>query len=247
MALDISFQDKQTKEGGLDLREKGRGADGSTIATDRRLYMQLFAFTGCTDPAPLVDALEAQGLAGVLYAELNDPTGIGLLTFSEDPNHFVEVVRPFVKDAPFGDLDFKPEFTLFGRTYTIGYEQDLEETLIRRPIRHATHPDWPWAVWYPLRRSGRFENLPRDEQRKMLMEHGGIGMAYGRADHAHDVRLACHGFDVNDNDFIAGLMGKELYPLSMVVQHMRKTKQTSEYLEQLGPFFVGKALWQHAG
>jgi len=29
-----------------------------------------------------------------------------------------------------------------------------------------------------------------------------------------------------------------------MVQAMRKTRQTAEFLEQLGPFFVGKAVWQ---
>lgn len=79
------------------------------------------------------------------------------------------------------------------------------------------------------------------------MEHGGIGRAYGEADLAHDVRLACHGLGTEDNDFIAGLVGKELYPLSQLVQRMRKTKQTSLYLEKLGPFFIGKAIWQNKG
>ena len=41
----------------------------------------------------------------------------------------------------------------------------------------------------------------------MLMEHGGIGRAFGKGDLAHDVRLACHGLDPNDNDFVAGLVG----------------------------------------
>ena len=27
---------------------------------------------------------------------------------------------------------------------------------------------------------------------------------------------------------------------------MRKTRQTSRYMEQMGPFFVGKAIWQKA-
>jgi chlorite dismutase len=34
-------------------------------------------------------------------------------------------------------------------------------------------------------------------------------------------------------------------PLSAIVQRMRKTKQTSLHLERLGPFFVGKAIWQN--
>ena len=47
-------------------------------------------------------------------------------------------------------------------------------------------------------------------------------------------------FDVDDNDFVIGLMGAELYPLSRIVQDMRKTQQTALYIESLGPFFVGK-------
>ena len=37
-----------------------------------------------------------------------------------------------------------------------------------------------------------------------------------------------------------GLIGKDLHPLSHVVQAMRKTKKTSEYISQMGPFFVGR-------
>ena len=33
-------------------------------------------------------------------------------------------------------------------------------------------------------------------------------------------------------------------PLSALVQAMRKTQQTSLYLDRLGPFFVGRAVWQ---
>ncbi len=36
------------------------------------------------------------------------------------------------------------------------------------------------------------------------MEHGGIGHAYGRAGYGTDIRLACHGLDKNDNDFVVG-------------------------------------------
>jgi chlorite dismutase len=59
-----------------------------------------------------------------------------------------------------------------------------------------------------------------------------------------DIRLASHGLDKNDNDFVIGVLGKDLFPLSALIQAMRKTKQTSQYLESLGPFFVGKAIWQ---
>jgi chlorite dismutase len=59
-----------------------------------------------------------------------------------------------------------------------------------------------------------------------------------------DVRLACFGMDKNDSDFVIGLIGKELFPLSACVQAMRKTKQTSSYMETMGPFFIGRAIWQ---
>ena len=107
-----------------------------------------------------------------------------------------------------------------------------------------SNPAWPWAVWYPLRRSGAFARLPAKEQGGILREHAAIGRAYGEQDLAHDVRLACHGLDKNDNEFVIGLVGKQLYPLSHVVQAMRKTQQTALYLEKLGPFFVGRAVWQ---
>ena len=44
--------------------------------------------------------------------------------------------------------------------------------------------------------------------------------------------------------FVIGLLGRELHPLSVIVQRMRKTKQTSLHLDRLGPFFVGRAAWQ---
>ena len=207
--------------------------------------MQLLAFTDVFDTRLVEETLSAGGIYGVLYADVNDPYGIGLLTFSDDPDYFVSVVRPLLQQEPFSMLTPRPEMTMLGRTYTIGYESDLERVLIHRPIERFTNPDWPWAVWYPLRRSGQFEQLSPDEQRVILMEHGGIGRSYGEADLAHDVRLACHGLGKEDNDFIAGLVGKELYPLSQLIQRMRKTKQTSIYLEQLGPFFIGKAIWQN--
>ncbi len=231
--------------GKVDLSEKGRNTAGETISLDRRLFMQLLAFTNARDIDLLQETLSAANIHGVLYADINDPYGVGLLTFSDNPDYFVSDVRRLLQQEPFSALTPRPKMTMLGRTYTIGYESDLERVLIHRPIERVTNPDWPWAVWYPLRRSGQFEQLSTDEQRVILMEHGGIGRSYGEADLAHDIRLACHGLGKEDNDFIAGLVGKELYPLSQLIQRMRKTKQTSLYLEQLGPFFIGKAIWQN--
>ena len=135
---------------------------------------------------------------------------------------------------------------MLGRSYALGYEPDLEDALIHRPRRTVLEQNWPWAIWYPLRRSGQFARLDEAEQREILKEHGTIGMRFGRADLAHDIRLACHGLDKADNDFVIGVLGKALHPLSQVVQTMRGTQQTSLYLTNLGPFFVGKAVYQSA-
>ena len=105
--------------------------------------------------------------------------------------------------------------TMLGRTYSMGYEPDLKESLFLRPRRTILNPEWPWVIWYPLRRNGAFARLDNDAQRKILMEHAHIGRAYGTADLAHDIRLACYGLDEADNDFVIGLIGKALY-LSLI-------------------------------
>jgi hypothetical protein len=232
-----------------DIREKGGLKNGQPQVSDRRLFVQLLVWTGCSDTSLLVKTLARQPLPfeAVLYEHLSDPSGVALLTFDEDPDFFVTALRRCLRQSPFDGLTFRPELAMFGRTYSLGYEPDLEDTLFSRPRRTALNPDWPWAIWYPLRRSGRFVQLPETEQRAMLMEHGRIGHAFGQADYAHDIRLMCYGLDVSDNDFVIGLVGKELHPLSAIVQAMRKTQQTSLYLEKLGPFFVGKAVWRSQG
>jgi hypothetical protein len=227
-----------------DLSEKGGLKGGQPQRSDERLFMQLLAFTGCTDAAAAAAHLAAAAVPGVLYEDLNDPQGIALVSVSATPDLFVDVVRPACTSGVFGSYTLKPNYTMFGRTYSLGYEPDLEDALIGRPRRTLFNPDWRWAVWYPLRRSGAFARLSADQQRTILAEHGAIGKSFGAADYAHDVRLACHGLDRDDNDFVIGLIGRELFPLSAVVQTMRKTQQTALYLDRLGPFFVGRAAWR---
>jgi chlorite dismutase len=227
-----------------DIAEKGGMKDGQPQKLNQRLFMQLLAFGGCTDARALAQGMADANIAGVVYEDVNDPRGVALLTFSEDPAHFLDRVRPVLNREPFASLVQKPEYTMLGRTYSLGYEPDLADVLLQRPRRTVLNPAWMWAVWYPLRRSGRFAQLPADEQRVILAEHGTIGMSYGAGDLAHDVRLDCHGLDKDDNDFVVGLIGKDLHPLSHIVQSMRKTQQTSLYLERLGPFFIGRAIWQ---
>jgi hypothetical protein len=228
-----------------DITEKGaRDKDGKPQTSNRRLFMQFMAFGGARHTRELAVAMETAGVPGVLYEDVNDPRGVGLLTFSEDPGFFLDQIRPLLNGPAFASLTQKPEYTMLGRTYSLGYEPDLEDVLLQRPRRTVLNPEWKWAVFYPLRRSGKFAQLPPEEQRTILAEHGTIGMSYGSADLAHDIRLDCRGLDKEDNDFVIGLIGKELFPLSHIVQSMRKTQQTSLYLEHLGPFFVGRAIWQ---
>jgi Chlorite dismutase len=224
----------------VDVQE--RGARGQT--SNRRLYMQLQVFGGCADAKPLIRALEAGRGETVLYADVNDPRGVGVLAMSEDPAFFVGAHRELFNAEAFAPLTHRPELTMLGRTYSSGFEADLDEWLLRRPRRTALNPAWPWAVWYPLRRAGAFSRLSAQEQGAIIREHSVLGRAYGDADLAHDIRLACHGLDAHDNDFVIGLVGRELHPLSHLVQTMRKTVQTSQYLQTLGPFFVGHVVWQ---
>ena len=227
----------------LDLSEKGL-KDGQPISLDRRLFMKFTAFGGCADAAKAGAALAAASVEGALYLDANDPQGIGLIVLSEDPEYFVSTLRDVLNAPPFSKLDRKPEFDMLGRTYSIGYEPDLEDALLIKPRSKTLNPAYTWAVWYPLQRAKAFPALPEDKQRQILAEHGTIGKRFGAAGFAADVRLACHGLDKHDNDFIIGLLGPDLFPLSAVVQEMRKTEQTSQYLDSLGPFFVGKVAWQ---
>jgi Chlorite dismutase len=229
-------------EGKVDVRERGANQQQS----ERRLFIQLQVLTGCADVKPLVRGLEASRQESVLYQDVNDPRAVGILGMSEDPAAFVGPVRDLLNSEAFVGLPIRPEFTMLGRTYSSGFEPDLEDWLLRRPRRTVLNPAWPWAIWYPLRRTGGFARLSPKEQGEVIREHSVLGRAYGDADLAHDVRLACHGLDVHDNDFVIGLIGKELHPLSHLVHTMRKTLQTSQYLQTLGPFFVGHVVWQSA-
>ena len=227
----------------VDLSEKGMHK-GRPISLDRRLFMKFTAFNGCASHQNAARALAAAGVEGTLYVDASDPTGIGFMAIAEDPEAFATTLRKTLNEPPFSRMNHKGEFDMLGRTYSIGYEPDLEDTLLIKPRSKVLNPAFTWAVWYPLQRSKTFYVLPQDKQRQILAEHGSIGRRYGGAGLAADVRLACHGLDKHDNDFVIGLLGPNLFPLSAVVQEMRKTEQTSQYLDRLGPFFVGRAVWQ---
>ncbi|MCK5237785.1 MAG: hypothetical protein KAR06_12475, partial [Deltaproteobacteria bacterium] len=73
----------------IDVREKGAEKDGERQHCDRRLFMQLTAFGNVTDTDALIKALKESGIDCAMYADVNDPKGIGLITMSEEPGFFV--------------------------------------------------------------------------------------------------------------------------------------------------------------
>lgn len=233
----------------VELRERGAHRNGEPQFLDRRLFMQLVAFTVPSQPGPdavaahLAMELQKRNMPGVIYADLHHPLGLAIIAFAEDPDQLAGPFRSTLADPrlPAG-IQIRPELAMLGRTYSTGFEPDLEFWLLARPERTLLDERNRFAVWYPLRRKGPFERLDPRQKGAIMQEHGAIGRAYGELNLAHDIRLACHGLDPNDNDFVVGLLGPDLYPLSHVVQTMRRTIQTAEYMEKMGPFFVGRVL-----
>ena len=225
----------------IDIRETGAPIDGEPQFSDRRLFFQLHVFEDCSDPEMITKTLEQSRLNAVLYDDLNCPTGIGVLFAAENPEALMTASRDLLLQArEMPDVLYRSEMTMLGRTYSSGREPNLEEWLINRPLQNVLNPNFPWAIWYPLRRKPEFYRLERREQGRILGEHAMLGRSYASGGHASDIRLACFGLDTNDNEFVIGLVGPELYPLSRLIQDMRRTEQTTKYIESLGPFFVGK-------
>lgn len=226
-----------------DVRDFGAAKDGVPQVSDKRLFMQFQAFTDCLNADHLISHLKESKLECVLYLNINDARGVGLLVLNEDPAIFADRARHMFLSEPFVNLKSMPEYTMLGRTYSSGHEHDLEDWLLWKPRRNLSNESYSWAVWYPLKRRPEFEILSKDDQRKILMEHAKLGMSYGAGDLAHDVRLACHGLDHRNNEFVIGIVSHDLHAISRLIQDMRKTEQTAKYIESMGPFFAGKVLY----
>ena len=235
-----------------ELREVGAASlSGERQFMSKRLYMQLRVLDidlAKIDMDAFISKLKAKmaSVPCVLYRDTVANDSLALLTWSEDPTFFATSLNGILgsKDlAPF--LTERTGWTMFGKTYSNGHEKDLEEFLFKKPVRTATKEDWDWAVWYPLKRRGPFYMQPPDDQCRMLLQHAAIGKAFSDLNAAHDIRLKCFGLDAQDNEYILGLCGDDLHGLSRVVEEMRKTRHTAEFLESLGPFFVGKRLWSN--
>ena len=100
----MTTQHTESKPAGLpaiDVSEYGGKKDGERQAMNRRLFMQLLVFdvpeggdAGSTadDVAAL---LQKKEVPHVLYADAMAPRGLGLLTWAEDPAHFVREADHF--------------------------------------------------------------------------------------------------------------------------------------------------------
>jgi hypothetical protein len=168
--------------GPLELAEKGRRG-GQEITLDRRLYMKFTAFGRCGDPHAAIKALAEDGVNGALYVDINDPQGIGIMVAAEDPDYFVTTLRTLFGHRPFADYTHKAEFDMLGRTYSIGYEADLEDTLLVKPQQKLLNPAHLWAVWYPLQRRSSAPHPGR-------ARHAGEALRLGRPCGRHSARVS---------------------------------------------------------
>ena len=222
-----------------ELLEKGHNG----TCSNRRMFFQLRVLEA-------KDAKHAQEAIGrlkeaitgvmdgwVIYSDACSSRSLGLLVWTEKPEVLAIDLPQVISSA--GALVERPGWTMLGRTYSNGHERDLEDFLLKKPVRTVISGDEPWAVWYPMRRKGLFYLQPGADQCEMLLHHAAIGKSYGDAGAAKDVRLKCYGIDEKDNEFLIGLVGKELFALSRIVEDLRKTHHTSTYMKSLGPFFVG--------
>src|SRR4051794_6481529 len=81
----------------IDVNEYGGKREGVRQELNRRLFMQLLVFESPkpTDKlaAQIKKLLDADQIAAVVYADAMAPRRFALLTWSEDPAHFVTRVR----------------------------------------------------------------------------------------------------------------------------------------------------------
>jgi hypothetical protein len=91
-----------------DLAEKGGMKDGQPQRLDRRLFMQFMAFGGFTQDTRLLgDALDAAGVEGVVYADVNDARARPA-DLQPRPGLLPRLVRPMLNRQPFASLVQKP-------------------------------------------------------------------------------------------------------------------------------------------
>ena len=116
---------EQSRRGRIDppdLDEKGGLRNGEPQRSSTRLFMQLLVFGEAPPAREVADSLAGTGLETVVYEDVNDPNGVGILGISELPDLFVDRFLPAVRGAVKSARQ-KHDLTMFGRTYALGYEQ----------------------------------------------------------------------------------------------------------------------------
>ncbi len=200
--------------------------------------------TGCLDVQPLQGPLGVKKLDCVLYKDAADARGAGLLILANDPELFTGELRDMLCARPYQALTVRPEYSLLGRAFSRNTEHS-DEVVISAARDTLMNTRWPWAVWFPLRHSRKFAGLSNDEQNRLLDEFEATPEI--EAGDAGEVRLQCHGLDASGNDMFVGLVGGDLGQLSTIIARRQQTEYVTGYIDSLGPFFVGQAIWQGRG
>ena len=207
--------------------------------------MKFTAFGGCADPQAAVAALAEDGVEGALYVDANDPQGIGLIVAAEDPGLLRDdaaraVQPPAVRGvhAQARVRHARPHVLDRLRARSRGHavheaaRQDAEpreplgrvvSAAARRRSFRRCRPIISAASWPSTARS-------RNATAPAGMPPTCASRATASTRTTTTSSSACSA--------------RTCIRLSAVVQEMRKTEQTAQYLDSLGPFFVGKAVWQ---
>jgi len=200
---------------------------------DTRLFMQLLVFTDCSDLRPLLLPLERLPLDIVLYKDVSDPQGVGLLAITEDPELLVTDLRELLDSRVFRVLMLRNELTMAGHAGTHDGQGEHPAAGI------AKSEAWRWVAWFPLRTAAAMATLSETKQDEAF---AAIETACDDDSNCCRVRLRSHALNRAGNDFVYGLHGHDLHHLTSSIDAMRRAPRYAELIASCGPFFVGRAL-----
>jgi hypothetical protein len=205
-----------------------------SAANDTPLFLQLLVFTDCVDYKPLSLQLDRLPIDCLLFKDLRDPQGIGLLAFSDDPEHIASDLRDMLSSRLFRAFMLRHELTMTARTFG-----DIARA--REELEAATrNREWPWAIWHPIKGTAALAAL--DEKLHAaafgrMVDVTGLGPSdFGR------VLLKGHGLDGHGNDFVQGFFGRHLHQLSAIIESTQRSPLHGELVSASGPYFVGRSL-----
>ncbi len=210
--------------------------------SDNTLFVQLqvFDIEPAAGPRALVSALSRRlrekRIDGVIYGDANDHRGLGLLTWASDPAAILENVHALLGGKRFSALTPRPGWVMFGRVS--GESADAVPEVV-------LHAEQRWATWYPTRNKPEWGTLDKAKKTAAQKEHGAVAKKFIDNDKVSYVRLSCNGLDPEDNDHIFGLTATSLEDISLLQEAMRGTSQIANYVDKIGPVFVGRKVWQN--